>query len=351
MEHHGGDWVGYTREYGAEPLDFSANVSPLGLPEGVRRAAEAALRQADRYPDGHCRALREALGQRFAIDPAQIVCGSGAADLIHRLPRALHCTSALLPTPCFTEYEAALHASGCAVRRVPLSAERDFTVTTDLLEAVEPGLDLLLLAQPNNPTGRSVEPALLRALLRRCAETGTMLVVDECFVELMEQPEDMSLAGELKRSETLILLRAFTKSYAMAGLRLGYALCGSTALAERLEEAGAPWAVSSIAQAAGLAALREDGYVKRLRALIRQQRPILYEGLTALGCRCVPGEANFLLFYYPDTELCDKLRKRGLLLRDARDFVGLGPGWYRCAVRTEEENRVLLRTMEEVLQA
>jgi len=145
------------------------------------------------------------------------------------------------------------------------------------------------------------------------------------------------------------MLRAFTKSHAMAGLRLGYALCGRAETAARLRDCAQPWAVSAPAQAAGLAALEEHEYLERLHALLREQRPFLAAGLARLGCRVVPGEANFLLFHCEDDALCEKLRPKGVLLRDCRSFPGLGPGWYRAAVRTQEENETFLNTLGEVL--
>ena len=146
-----------------------------------------------------------------------------------------------------------------------------------------------------------------------------------------------------------MVLRAFTKFYAMAGLRLGYALCGDEALAARMAECGPPWAVSSPAQAAGLAALRETDYACRLRRLIGEERPRLAAQLRALSCRVLPGQANYLLFFHPDPDLCPKLRARGVLLRDCGDYAGLGRGWYRAAVRTGRENGIFLHILGEVL--
>ena len=135
----------------------------------------------------------------------------------------------------------------------------------------------------------------------------------------------------------------------MAGLRLGYALCRDTGLLEKMGQSGPPWAVSGLAQAVGAAALEEGGCLSRLRQLIQQERPRLAAGLTALGCPVCPGEANFLLFFCSDTGLDQELKEKGILIRNCSNFHGLGPGWYRVAVRTGEENQALLRAMREVL--
>ena len=223
------------------------------------------------------------------------------------------------------------------------------SVEAELLERIEPGLDILFLCEPNNPTGRTTPRALLLRILERCAACGTRLVVDECFNEFLDDPAAHTLLEELEGHENLLLLRAFTKWYAMAGVRLGYALSADTALLEQMQACGQPWGVSSLAQAAGLAALEETAYVEKVRALIAEQRPRLTAGLRALGLRVLDGRANYLLFQAPET-LGEALRQRGAVLRSCANYPGLGPGWYRTAVRTGPENEQLLKLLAEVLE-
>ncbi|MCC8121177.1 MAG: aminotransferase class I/II-fold pyridoxal phosphate-dependent enzyme [Oscillospiraceae bacterium] len=339
---HGGDWAGFQIEYGTAPLDFSANVSPLGPPEGVVRAVEAA--QIGRYPDPLCRSLRRALGERLGVPEDWILCGNGAADLIWRLAETLRPRRAVVPIPAFSEYQAALGRFGCAVTEYPTDPAEDFRLGRGILEAITPEVDLLLLCQPGNPAGRTVEPALLGEILDRCAVCGVQLAVDECFLDFLDEPEKYTLLGALEGNR-LVLFRAFTKFYGMAGLRLGYCLSAQGELLERMRLGGQPWAVSTPAQEAGVAALRDRTYEQTLRRLIQTQRPLLAAGLTAAGCRVVPGEANFLLFSHPDPALDERLRRRGVLIRPCRNYRGLGEGWYRVAVRDEEDHRRLLKEM------
>ena len=345
---HGGDWAAYEMEYGALPLDFSASISPLGLPEAARAAAAAALEHADRYPDPLCRRLRAALSEHHGVPAERIVCGAGAADLIDRLARTLRAKRALIPAPTFSEYERALRAAGSAVTRFPLAKETGFALPDAFSDAIGPGVELVFLCQPNNPTGLLTEPELTHRVLRRCAEVGAVLVADECFLDFAESPARYSLAAALAQWKKLVILKAFTKTYAMAGLRLGYALCGDAALAERLQGCGQPWAVSAPAEAAGRAALGDADYVLRLRKLLQAERPRVAEALTGLGFSVLPGAANYLLFYSADHALGEKLRCRGILLRDCADFPGLGAGWYRAAIRTRAENNALIRALREV---
>ena len=140
---HGGDWAGYRAQYGHDALDFSANVSPLGLPQGVANAIAAALPHADRYPDPLCRALRAKLAPHEGIPAESILCGNGAADLIFRLAWAAKPRTALVTAPTFAEYAAALESAGCAVRRHFLQAEVDFAVTDSILSSITPDVVIL----------------------------------------------------------------------------------------------------------------------------------------------------------------------------------------------------------------
>ena len=280
---HGGDWAGYAAQYGGMPLDFSANVSPLGLPQGVRQAVARALDGADRYPDPLCRALRKKLSGTLGVPPQSILCGNGAADLIFRLALAVRPRRALLPAPTFAEYAAALDTVGCEVTRFTLDAANDFAVTDAFINAVTPETDMVFLCQPNNPTGQVTPPALVEKLLHRCAACGAALVVDECFLDFLSDRDTLTAKTFLHEATNLIILKAFTKLYAMAGVRLGYALCSNADLLAKMQAAGQPWAVSSLAQAAGIAALQETAYADAVRALIADQRPKMAAGLRALG--------------------------------------------------------------------
>ena len=345
---HGGDWAGYRAEFGCDALDFSANVSPLGLPAGVAAAITNALPTADRYPDPLCRELRAALAGAEGVPADWILCGNGAADLIFRLALAVRPRRALLPAPTFAEYEAALQTVGCAVQRVFLREENDFAVTEEFIDAVTPETDIVFLCQPNNPTGQVTPPARVERLVRRCAECGAVLVVDECFLDFLPDRDAWTAKQLLRDAPQLIILKAFTKLYAMAGVRLGYALCGDATLLEKMRGAGQPWAVSSLAQAAGLAALQETAYAGAVRALIAEQRPRMAAGLRALGLRVMDGQANYLLFR-ATPDFGEKLRRRGAVVRSCANYPGLDAAWYRTAVRTAEENTRLLQIMGEIL--
>ena len=330
-------------------LDFSANVNPLGTPPAVLEAARDALAEVRRYPDPHCRALCAAVARKAGVPEDFVLCGAGASELIWGYCAALSPKSALEPAPTFSEYSAALARLGCRTARYPLRPELDFALDAGIIDRLERERPALLcLCNPNNPTGRRLDPALARRILETCEALGTRLLLDECFLSLSEDGSG-SLIPLLASHPGLAILRAFTKSFGMAGLRLGVLLTADPALLRRISEATPPWNVSSVAQAAGLAALGEDAFLEESRRLIRRERETLSESLRALGLRVIPSEANFLLFSGPEGLGAAALR-RGAALRDCRNFPGLGPGWYRIAVRTREENAALTAILRDCLK-
>lgn len=344
---HGGDWAAYQETYHREPLDFSANVSPLGPPVGVRQAICRAAGETARYPDPHCRQLRRALAEHHGVDPAWLLCGNGASDLLDRLALALRPKRGLVTAPAFSEYAQALRRVGCQVAEFPLHRAQDFSVTADLLDVITPDLDLLILCEPSNPAGRCTEKALLLSIAAKCDACGVLLVVDECFEDFLPD-RTHSLIPALSHHR-LLILRAFTKFYGLAGVRLGYCLSCQTDLLAAMAAAGQPWPVSNLAQAAGMAALKERTYGETLRALITTQRQCLFQGLTELGCQVIPGAANYLLFRAPTPDLGQRLAHRGILLRSCANYTGLDAHWFRTAVRGPEENALLLQAMKEAL--
>lgn len=346
---HGGDWAGYEMEYGTVPLDFSANISPLGVPDSVLRAVTEALVTADRYPDPLCRKLTAAIGEKEGLPADCCLCGNGAADLIFRLVLAVRPKRALVTAPCFGEYEAALQTVGCSIRRYELGYEHDFRLDRGFLEEIRPGVDLVFLCEPGNPAGTTTPRALICETVARCRAVGARVVLDECFNGFLTDPEIHEYRELLSEFSNLLILKAFTKLYGLAGIRLGYGLCGDRGLLRSMREAGQPWAVSSLAQAAGLAALNDEEYAAEVRNLVARERPWLAEQLAGLGMAVVPGEANFLLFRCP-VPLIGPLRARGILLRSCANYAGLDDMWYRTAVRTHEENLRLIAAMREVLK-
>mgnify|MGYP001781267487 CR=1 FL=1 len=240
---HGGDIYGHNPPV----LDFSICLNPLGPPRKVLEAAREAVLDWDRYPDPRCRGLRRAAASRDGVPEEFLLFGCGSSDLIDRFLWSCKPRKAILLAPTFSEYQRILEQLDCSVAEYFLEKEDSFTVKGTLLDAIRPGVELVFLCDPNNPTGRRIDPDLLGEILDRCRAVGALLAVDQCFLELSEG--DPKLLVDKLAGGGLILFRAFTKSYALAGLRLGYCLCGERSLLDRMERLGQPWPVSAPAQA------------------------------------------------------------------------------------------------------
>ena len=246
---HGGDIYD-----GGIALDFSANVSPLGTPRSVTDAIERALPELYRYPDPYCRTLVQTISEYEGVPKNFVLCGNGASELIYAYCGAVRPKRAMELAPTFSEYSLALRRTGCEIVRYALDQNENFDLRKDfLLFLAREKIDALFLCNPNNPTGRLIADDLLEEILRICREKNIALFVDECFLSLSDGGVD--LTPFLSDFPQLFILKAFTKSFGMAGLRLGYGLCAGKELLQKMSAAAPPWTVSTPAQAAGVAAL------------------------------------------------------------------------------------------------
>lgn len=338
---HGGDIYSYPGSL----LDFSANISPLGLPQNVKSALIASMDHWDRYPDSKCRELRTALANVHAVPERYISCGNGAAELIYKVAQVIRPCRAMVTAPTFSEYRQALCSVGCGVEDYPLSEQHAFCLTEQFQTVLDQPLELLVLCNPNNPTGQPIDPNLLGRILEACAQKKIWILLDECFVPFLDDAKLHSQIGALSRYPNLIILRAFTKLYAMAGLRLGYLLCSNEALMRRIASCGQPWSVSAPAQAAGVAALKDTAYVDAVRRLIHTERAYLTGALQEIGMKVMGSKANYIFFKCPIKNLKERLLRENILIRSCANFHGLDKQFYRISVRTHEENKRLIAAL------
>ena len=342
---HGGDVYRNRIE-----LDFSINVNPFGTPEKVRRAVADATLSLSAYPDPYCGALCKKLAEAVGVDGKNILCGNGAAELVFQFALALKPAKTILPVPSFSEYEAALDAAECAPDFYPLLREDGFALTGGILNAIKTDTALLMLCSPNNPTGLCIPWELLLRILARCRETGTWLFLDECFLTLTDDGKARSLIPELRENDRVFILQAFTKLYGMAGVRLGYAVCKNKEMTEKMCRLVQPWNVSSVAQAAGVAALDCTAWAEQTRSVIFEEKQYLLRELRALGVSALPGDANFLMLSGVPG-LYERLLERKILIRSCGNYRGLDGGDCRVAVRTHRENAALISVMREICHA
>lgn len=342
--------------------DFSVNLNPLGMPETVKKALRDSVEHWNRYPDSECGELTARLAEHHQISKENILCGNGAADLIYQLVQAKKPGRALLIAPTFSEYRQALEQVDCRIDTCFLEEKHGFHISMDtLISHLTDKTDLVFFCNPNNPTGIPVKSPEVEKLAKACHHNKTLLVLDECFCEFLEKPEEYSMIGMTETYPYMLILRAFTKSYAMAGVRLGYGISGDKNILEAMKRVRQPWSVSVPAQEAGIAALQTTRYLEHTRELLKEQRLILKERLRQLGLIVYDSEVNYLLFRVPWEQrqrvqrraadsLYEVCRKQKLLIRDCSNFTGLDQGFYRICIRTPQENQVLLEILTRALE-
>ncbi len=339
---HGGDI--YSRRI---ELDFSVNVNPLGMPEAVKAALKNDAVNWQTYPDPCCRALRAKLSERLALPSGRILCGAGAADLIVRLCLAVRPERVLVCAPTFSEYEKGALMAEAKVEQYFLKEENGFALDEGILATLARRPDMFFLCNPNNPTGTLTSPELIKHIADRCEELGVLFVIDECFLSFTDSPSTRPLLADHPHT---VVLDAFTKLYAMAGLRLGYLMCADEKLLRRVENFGQSWSVSSPAQTAGIAALScEPEWTERTRAYIRRETAFLRSRLRALGLHVYDGAANYTLFRAPET-LGKALLDRGILIRSCANYDGLDGTYWRVGLKTRADNIQLFSAIEEDLK-
>ena len=365
--HHGGkprDGAAASGRGKEDMIDFSVNVTPLGIPDNIRRAMEESLSRAGWYPDDSKRNLKEVLNKKHGVPVENICVGNGASDVIFRTVFALRPKRALVLAPTFAEYESALRCVDARIDYYKIN-HGDFQVKPDICGQIYPETDMVFLCNPNNPTGLLISENVLASVLERCEATDTWLVVDECFLEFVRQGETCSLIGELASRPKLIIIKSFTKMFGIAGLRLGYLLCGREGLGDMIDKYGCDWNVNCVAEAAGLEALRSPDYEKEVLHYVEKEREWLYDKLTGLELRVVPGQANYLLFETPENgrktdrtdgsksgreSLGDWLLRRGIMIRCCDDYENLDKTFYRIGINTHEANEKLMEKIGEWLE-
>jgi histidinol-phosphate aminotransferase len=339
---HGGIRPAQLRRLGLDPsdvLDFSASVSPLGPPQGLWDALQKVDLTA--YPDPECLELKEALARSHDIEADHILVGNGSTELIHLLARAYlgqssdgSSHSVLLLTPTYGEYAGACSLERAEVLQVEACREAGIAWDLERVAAVISNQrpTLVFLCNPNNPTGIYLGAEEVARLADIASHAESLLVLDEAYVNFVDNQWDSTSLLRINGGQNVALLRSMTKDYALTGLRLGYVLAhpDTIAMLTRLQP---DWSVNGLAQAAGLVAIADTTYLERARRGVAASRDCAVERLTALGIRCYPTEANFVLTQVGDAaKLRDALARRGLFVRDCASFglpdcirIGLRP--------------------------
>lgn len=352
---HGGNVHALARERGISKnsiIDFSANINPLGYPDGVRRKVMDSMECILTYPDPDSHDLTRALAEYHGIAFENILVGNGATEFIYWLPLLFRPQKALIVTPAFSEYEKGLLLAGADITFFQTRREEGFHVDTGILAAhIAAGIDMVCLGNPASPSGVLTEKERLYGLIGAAEQAGTLVVIDEAFMDFVEGE---SVKKRAVQSKSVVILRSMTKFFGIPGLRVGYCIADAGIIA-RIRNGMPPWTVNAPAQLAAAAALSDSSYIRKSREYMKRERPFLESRLSSIEGFCVmPGVTNYLLVYMDDgipfdaPELRERMLASNIAIRDCSHYRGLDGRFFRVAVKRREENMILVDALREV---
>ena len=364
---HGGNIYKIFREKNIDKiLDYSSNINPYGLPENLKKEIFEKLFVLERYPDPDYIELREKIAEKNNLNIENIIVGNGATEIIFLFMKILSPKKVLIVSPTFGEYERAIKASTLAndsleINYFELKETENFVLNVKNLETeLENNYDLLILCNPNNPTGQFLKLKKLEEILKICEQKNTKLFIDEAFVEFVEDWENESIINSKEKKENLFVIRAFTKFFAIPGLRLGYGICFNNNLLKKMLEKKEPWSVNNIADLAGKTVLDDENYIQKTKEWIKDQKKYMYENLNKIeGLRAYKTEVNFILLKIEDSllekgldvkNLRKKMLEKGILIRDASNFIYLNKHYFRLAIKDKLNNEKVIETLTSILK-
>ncbi|HEX9058654.1 MAG TPA: threonine-phosphate decarboxylase CobD [Clostridia bacterium] len=356
---HGGDIYSAAKLYGyniQDILDFSANINPLGVPKGLKEKIISSIDSLVNYPDTDCRVLKEAISKYLNITYDNIIPGNGASELIYLLFEVLSPKKVVIPAPSFCEYAKAAGRYGSLIHYIRLKEENDFRLDIDeLINNMPSDTDAVMLCNPNNPTSTLASKDDLKHLIEYAREKNIYVIVDEAFIELTEGSNDNSIVRYVKDYDNLFVLRAFTKIFAIPGLRLGY-LIGNREKINLMWDKKIAWSVNSLALCVGEYLGESCEYLQKTQEWLSNERLWFYLELSRIhGIKVFKPSTNFILIklldlYTSSSEIKESLAKRGILIRNADNFEFLNDRSIRIAIKDRESNIKFLDTFESVIK-
>lgn len=345
---HGGNIYRFERE-GKDVLDYSSNINPLGVPQKFIDIAKENFDKLTNYPDPYYIELREKIGEHNSVTKENIIVGNGATEILFLYMRAVKPKKVLVLAPCFSEYERALKSVGAQIEYFELKEKNNFYPDIQTLKKKLEGqhYDLFLFCNPNNPTGQLIKFDDVKDLAAICKKQDMKIFIDEAFIEFVENWKEKTAA--LLKNKDVFIMRAFTKFFAIPGLRLGYGISFDEELMNKLQAEKEPWSVNTFANLAGLVMLDDKDYIKKSEKWVAEEKNFLYKELSKnKNLKVYKSECNFLLIKLLTTtsqEIQTKLLEKNILVRDASNFQFLDESYIRVAVKDREKNLKLIESL------
>ena len=385
MDFHGGNIYKIFREKNIkEILDYSSNINPYGIPESLKKRITENLEILERYPDPDYIELRQKLAHLNKVDVSNIILGNGATEIIFLFMKVINPQKVLIVSPTFREYERAIKATErvenssilgdsnkkedddnsyekqkIEIEYFELKENDDFKLNiNNLKNELEKKYDLLIMCNPNNPTGKFLKLDETEEILKECNKYNTKLFIDEAFIDFLKDGIKESIINTKEDKQNLFVTRAFTKFFAMPGLRLGYGIYFDKKLEKRISEKKEPWSVNNIAEMAGLTVLDDTKYIEETLKWIAEEKTYVYEKLNEInGIKPYKTEVNFITVKIEDKLfskelnvkiLREKMLEQGILIRDASNFKFLDERFFRLAIKNRKNNIRVIETLKKI---
>ena len=327
-------------------IDFSSNVTPIGIPSSVKKILKKNIDNIKDYPDFSSSLVLSSLKKYTKLEKSNLLVGNGAIEIIYNFCFAFLSKkiSVLIPIPTFQEYEIAAKLSNC---KISYFKTMDLSKNLDLFISQIPKRGCIFICNPNNPTGKLLLKSQLLDIIKAAKKLSTIVFVDECFIEMVPTSNE-SVISYIKKYDNLFVLRSLTKSFALPGIRIGYA-AASNQIINILQKIKIPWSVNSLAQNAATTALENKSHLKKSNLIIKKELNYLKNKINTLnGFDCYDSSTNFILIKtkFDSTKLQQKLLKQNILIRNCKNFRGLDNHHIRVAVKSHKDNLKLVKALE-----
>lgn len=344
---HGGDLISYKSYYDGELIDFSSNINPLGQPKGLEQILINSFNTLEAYPDIQYRKLKRSISNYLNCGEDNVLVGNGAVEIINNF--TILANRVLVVTPSFSEYEKRAIVHGKSVERI--SYKNDFTIDIEIIENIVQKDDLLILGNPNNPTGLRIEEKVLMEIYKIVKKADAYLLLDEAFFEFCPKDYDSIELFKSNNYENVAIIRAATKFFALPGIRLGYG-CTSSDKIKELEKIELPWSINSLADAAGQFIFRNKKYIEESKVYIEKERKYLVEELSKItGISPYKTHTNYILIKltgWNEEYIFNFLLEKGIIIRKCSSFIGLPNGYIRVAIKDRNNNIRLIEALYEL---
>lgn len=351
---HGGDVEEIARRYNLDKksiIDFSANINPLGISEKCKEAMINAIENISVYPDITYFRLKESISKFENINLNNIFLGNGAAECIFNVVRAIKPKKTLIPAPSFSEYEQAVKSVDGEIKIHLLKEKNNFNFDEDFIEDIKEDIDLIFICNPNNPTGTLTKKEFIIKVIEKAKSVNAVVIIDESFLDFVFNEDRYTLKNNICDFDSLVIIKSLTKFFALPGIRVGYGITSNEKLMKKINKVSVPWNINIVAVEGSIASLLDKSYITKTKEYMENEKKNLYKEMKLYnGIKVYKPSVNYIFFKIESNiDLRKVLLERNILIRSCENYYGLDKRYYRIAVKSNSENKILVKKLKEVL--